>query len=153
MKKIFCVGDSWSHGYGVDQSKTWPAILNNYECFDVVNIGQSGSSNFAIADNVTKILKLDTTIDTIIVGWSGVTRYRHKGNDIDFSYAKNIELRDNFFKKKKLIDIENDFLGLNQQINELCKEQNVNLVKFSVFGDFKYLWDDFYTEDSFLEYL
>ncbi len=151
--KILCVGDSWTSGYGVPKrAKSWPNKLGKLTGHSIDVSAQGGASNFHIVDFIKQNnLK---KYDILIIGWSGVTRYYHAGTNIDFCYAEDYGLRDKFFETKTLIDLEKDFLYLNQEVDELCKINNIKkLIKFSVFGDFKYLWDEKFTDISFLDFL
>lgn len=145
--RILVCGDSWTEGYGLDPKKAWPNLLG---C-EVVNVANSGSSNRMILNQFCN--EYNNDFDAAIVGWSGVTRYHHNDMSFDFSGAKNYKLRNDFFKNKTIEDLENDFLSFNDTVNSLCKQHNIKLIKFSVFGDFKYLWDQYYTDLSFLEFL
>lgn len=145
--RILVCGDSWSEGYGIDPTKTWPIMLGH----EIVNVASSGSSNDLIFKQFYKEYK--NNFDIAIIGWSGVTRYHCGDMFVDFSGAEDYKLRNQFFKNKTINDFENDFLNFNNNVNKLCKKNNIKLIKFSVFGDFKYLWDQYYTDSSFLEFL
>lgn len=148
MKKILCCGDSWTRGWGIDSKNTWTSLISDVKMF---NVAQSGASNFEIMDQV--ISNLNSNYDILIIGWSGVTRYHYKDHKFDFCWSADFKHRNHFFKNKSLKDIETDFLQMNEQINAMCKNKGIKLIKFSVFGDLKYLWDGHYTDNSFLDFL
>jgi hypothetical protein len=112
----------------------------------------NGANNFSLF-NFIQNQRL-ANYDVLILGWSGVTRYWYSEQNIDFGWAENYKLRDEFFENKTLSNLENDFLSLNQEVDRICEINNVKkIIKFSVFGDFKYLWDDKFTDMSFLDFL
>lgn len=147
--KILCCGDSWTQGWGIDETNRWTSMLPDAT---VKNFAIGGASNFEIKHQL--ISNLNKDYDVVIIGWSGVSRYRYQKYSFDFSGANDFEFRNSFFEKKSLKSMEDDFLNLNKEVNDTCKRYKIKkLIKFSVFGDFKYLWDEHYTQDSFLDYL
>ncbi len=147
--KILCCGDSWTWGWGVQSSERWTSMIPNAI---VENVALPGQTNFQIRSQLFK--NINSEFDIVIIGWSGVTRYHYQDLIIDFCVADEFNYRNNFFDNKTLKSIEDDFIELNHQVNDLCEKNKIKkLIKFSVFGDFKYLWDEFYTDQSFLDFL
>jgi hypothetical protein len=70
---------------------------------------------------------------------------------IDFSYSKDVKVRDKFFKNKSISHIEDDFNDCRNKLKNKCK--NIKFIEFSVFGDFQHLYYDTFTKKSYLDLL
>ena len=120
--KILCVGDSWTYGHGVNKDQAWPAILQKKYGVKVKNVGKPGVGNMAIANRAIDELK-QQNYNLVIAGWSGVTRYVVNEEMIDFSYSKDIKIRDKFFKNKSISHIEDDFNDCRNKLKNKCKNK------------------------------
>jgi len=69
-EEIFCVGDSYTFGQGVEKSESWPSLLDNLAC----NFGSQGLSHDGCLKNVEYILKHSANVKQIICLMPGPTR-------------------------------------------------------------------------------
>lgn len=157
--KILCVGDSWTHGFGVEPEQIWPFLLKSKYGYDTINLGVCGSCNESILSSLKNYLK-NETVDLLIVGWSGITRY--SGDNYNFDFCMNgfyngvkctdSQLRDAFYENITLRDMQLRWQSQINEVNRLCSENNIKCIQFSVFGDIPINPKDL-LDVSFLEYL
>lgn len=147
MKILIC-GDSWSRAWSV--KTPWHSYIGHH----IINAAKSGASNQEIVTQFKE--NYDSSIDLVIVGWSGCTRIvRDKSvKQHKFTHLNEFSLVDdetiNFFKNKSLGDILNLW---ECNINKILKISKVPVIQFSTFGDQPLKkYDNFLTE-NFLEYL
>ena len=156
---IICFGDSWTDGWGVNNS--WPKVLSSNLGLLVDNFGQSGTSNYDIYDN---IINTDLNkYETIIVGWSGSSRRRVNGLFFEFSCvseAKNPadydmidKKRSEYFKNMTLYELKSDWTHYIEKLNNFANLNNKKIIHFTVFGDLPNTKFNNFVEMSFLEYL
>jgi hypothetical protein len=159
--KILCVGDSWTKGYGVSTETVWPSILSEVYGYDTINLGVNGLDNKSIQEAAIDFAKKEH-VELIIIGWSGVTRYKDFINNYFFEFStygsfrgknlNNSDLRDKFFKNITLEDILFRWQTQINTINNFCKEKNIKCIQFSVFGD-RAINPKNFTEHDFLGFL
>lgn len=82
---IWCVGDSFTHGLGVPQSHTWPAVLQRRTARRCINISMDGASNMWIARMALAILAEFDQAD-VVLHWSFI--HRRELNDHDALHKK-----------------------------------------------------------------
>lgn len=146
---IACFGDSWTYAYGVEDHERWPSLLG---AENVIVDAECGGANSDILEMAVDTIKSEP-LDLVIVGWSGVTRYVYKKQHLDFCHAEDLGLRNTYFKNITMQNLQDNFLKQNKRLDEICKEKKIKCIKFSVFNDFKYLWDDNFLDYSFLNFL
>lgn len=141
MKILIC-GDSWSEGYGVKSTMTWPNFINH----DFVNVARSGASNKEIVEQFLK--NYNESYDAVIIGWSGVTRFRGYKRMNEFSSVDDMTIE--FFKEKTLINILESW---DDYMNIVMSNSKVPVIQYSVFGDKPLNHYPNFLEKGYLEYL
>lgn len=79
--RVICLGDSYTWGWGVDQSKTWPQLLESQKGMKVLN---ASMPSYATARSITRLRQLDLgKLEYLLV--------QYCGNDADENneYIKN----------------------------------------------------------------
>ena len=133
--EIFCIGDSFTSGVGVNSDDTWPSLLNN----DVFNFGSSGLSHDGCLKNVQYILKNSNHVKQIICLLPDATRkllefefLGHKGYipishqfqwTLPNEYQEAVENVKSFIFDKEAIT--NDWIKCCNEIINLCNKSNV----------------------------
>lgn len=141
MKILIC-GDSWTEGYGVKTEETWPNFIGH----EFVATGRCGASNDEIVKQFLE--NYDNSFDAVIIGWSGVTRFRVNDRMNEFSLVddKTIE----YFENISLDDIVNSW---ESYIQTVLSKSNVPVIQYSVFGDLPKHKHKNFLETSYLEFL
>lgn len=141
MKILIC-GDSWTKGYGVNSNETWP----NFIYHDFVATAKNGASNKEIVQQFLN--NYNDSYDAVIIGWSGITRFRVKDRMNEFSLVDNNTIK--FFENVSLLDLLETW---ENYIQTILSKSKVPVIQYSVFGDLpKYKHKNF-LETSYLEFL
>ena len=178
---VFCFGDSWTHGYGLDEdifTNRWPYLLAKKINKNVYVEGICGGSNEEIANRFKVILRKGRNIyenpqwkenvipvkdDLVIFGWTGISRI---GDFNDVGYFINdlsgpvqegndIDLNRLKYREKLFSNVSLDFLIENTKYYINC---TINLckiydLKFLMFSVFDELNHENVIKQSMLEYL
>lgn len=141
MKILIC-GDSWTEGYGVKPNETWPNFIGH----EFVTTARSGASNNEIVEQFLK--NYDNSFDAVIIGWSGITRFRVDDRMNEFSLVddKTIE----FFKNISMLDILDTW---DNYIQTILSKSKVPIIQYSVFGDIPKIKYNNFLESSYLDFL
>jgi hypothetical protein len=134
-EEIFCVGDSFTFGEGVNRDETWPSLINKKS----YNFGSQGLSHDGCLKNVKYILKNSNYVKQIICLLPDATRkllefefLRHKGYipishqrqwNLPNEYQKAVEDIKSFIFDKEAIT--NDWIKCCNEIINLCNKSNV----------------------------
>jgi len=102
---VWCLGDSFTLGFGQPFEETWPALLEKQINKRCLNLGEDGCSNDTIALRAELIAK-QYNPKLMVIMWSYLHRRRKNNNNIehdkeDFGMHNDIN---NFFKNLQLID-------------------------------------------------
>ena len=133
-EEVFCVGDSFTYGEGVDRKDTWPSILGG----NTYNSGSIGLSHDGCLKNVKYILENSSRVKQIICLLPPDSRklfeFEFLGSigSIPISVDFNRDLPVEFLPavrniKKSIIDgnITDDWIATCEQIANACAEKNV----------------------------
>lgn len=133
-EEIFCVGDSFTYGEGVDSKDTWPSILGG----NTYNFGSIGLSHDGCLKNVKYILENSSSVKQIICLLPPDTRklfeFEFLGSfgSIPISFDFNRDLPIEFLPavrsiKKSIIDgnLTDDWIATCEHIVNACAEKNV----------------------------
>jgi len=137
---ILIGGDSWTHGYGVDESERWTSLVHGAT---ITNVAESGFDNTQIANSVIKEHKAcaDNSFDLIIVCWSSMSRFK----GCHFVDSKN-------HKKLKNVALKDMIMNFGQQVRKV-EDLSTPVLHCTVFGDnFPFNVNNFLPL-SFLEHL
>ena len=134
-EEIFCVGDSFTFGDGVNRDETWPSLINKKS----YNVGSQGLSHDGCLKNVKYILKNSNYVKQIICLLPDATRkllefefLRHKGYipisphrqwNLPNEYQQAVEDVKSFIFDKEAIT--NDWIKCCNEIIKLCNKSNV----------------------------
>ena len=135
-EEVFCVGDSFTFGHGVNRDETWPSLINK----KVYNFGSSGLSHDGCLKNVKYILKNSNYVKQIICLLPGATRkllefefLRYKGCIPIYVHSRNWNLPNEYQGavedvKSFIFDeeaITNDWINCCNEIINLCNKSNI----------------------------
>ncbi|AJA48039.1 esterase [Clostridium pasteurianum DSM 525 = ATCC 6013] len=67
MKKIVCIGDSLTYGYGVKKSERWSSILENEIYSEVLNKGICGDTSTGVLSRIYRDVILNKASEAIIM--------------------------------------------------------------------------------------
>lgn len=133
-QELFCVGDSFTFGHGVEENETWPSLLNR----NAFNFGSQGLSHDGCVRNVKYILQNSKHVKQIICLLPGPTR---KLFDFEFLGCKGtipigynniynlpVEFTGEINNIKKLIikgSIDHEWVKACTDIVDMCDKHNV----------------------------
>ena len=133
-EEVFCIGDSFTYGEGVDRKDTWPSILG----VNTYNFGSSGISHDGCLKNVQYTLENSRAVRQIICLLPPDSRklfeFEFFGSigtipiSVDFDRDLPPEFLPAVRNIKKLIidgDLKNDWIATCNQIANACSEKNV----------------------------
>ena len=133
-QEVFCVGDSFTYGHGVDRNETWPSLLNR----NAFNFGSKGLSHDGCVKNVKHILQNSKNVKQIICLLPAATRklfeFEFLGcrGSIPVSYNSKHTLPNEFLLAINNIkdfimqgNIKDDWIKACTDIIDLCKEHKV----------------------------
>jgi len=133
-QEVFCVGDSFTYGHGVDRNETWPSLLNR----NAFNFGSIGLSHDGCVKNVKHILQNSDCVKQIICLLPAATRklfeFEFLGcrGSIPVSYNSKHTLPNEFLLAINNIkdfiiqgNIKDDWIKACTDIIDLCKEHKV----------------------------
>lgn len=83
MRKLVCIGDSFTEGLGVDKTNAWPALLQKELGVEVINKGISGDTTGGMVGRFTHDVILQNPSHVLIIGG---------GNDLWWDVSKNVML-------------------------------------------------------------
>jgi len=137
--KILVGGDSWTYGWGVDESERWTSYLTGH---DVTNVAVSGYDNRSIATAIEKEhVRNKGDFDLIITVWTSMSRIRKYHFVSPEDHKK--------FNKISLSDMMMEFGRQVRRIEDL----STPVLHYTVFGDnFPFNVDNYYPT-SMLEHL
>lgn len=140
--KILVCGDSWTEGYGVKPNETWLNFIGH----EFVSTARCGASNEEIVEQFLKTY--DNTFDAVVIGWSGITRFRVNDRMNEFSLVddKTIEFFEN-------ISLSNILKTWDSYIQTILSKSSVPVIQYSVFGDIPKIKYDNFLETSYLDFL
>ena len=131
-QEVFCVGDSFTYGMGVDNTDTWPSLLGAY------NFGSGGLSHDGCVKNVRYILDNSTYVNKIICLLPGAIRklfeFDFLGNvggisiDHKSDYDLPVEFSSDIKNIKEFItkgNINDDWMKACTAIIEMCEQRQV----------------------------
>ena len=133
-EEVFCVGDSFTYGVGVDRKDTWPSIMGT----DTKNFGSKGLSHDGCLKNVEYILENSNRVKQIICLLPTDSRklfeFEFFGSigTIPISLNNDWDLPPEFLPaikdiKKSILDgkIRDDWITTCRQIVDTCSKKNV----------------------------
>jgi len=133
-EEVFCVGDSFTYGHGVDRDETWPSLLNR----NALNFGSKGLSHDGCVKNIKYILENSDCVKQIICLLPAATRklfeFEFLGwkGSIPVSYNSKHTLPNEFLLAINNIkdfiiqgNIKDDWIKSCTDIIDLCKEHKV----------------------------
>jgi acyl-CoA thioesterase-1 len=83
MKKLVCIGDSFTEGLGVNKTNAWPALLQHELGVEVINKGISGDTTGGMVGRFTHDVILQNPSHVLIIGG---------GNDLWWDVSQNVML-------------------------------------------------------------
>jgi hypothetical protein len=128
---IWCMGDSFTVGFGSPYKHTWPQVLQNKVNKPTINVSIDGASNEWISSTAIKILKEVEPVNMILM-WSYIHR-RHgiredgQGNNL----IDDEQLRQHYIDSTDMEDMEN----FSQCIQSLLPWKNqTNFIHLTIPG-------------------
>ena len=133
-EEVFCVGDSFTYGHGVDRDETWPSLLNR----NALNFGSKGLSHDGCVKNIKYILENSDCVKQIICLLPSATRklfeFEFLGwkGSVPVGYNSKHTLPNEFLSAINNIkdfiiqgNIKDDWIKSCTDIIDLCNEHKV----------------------------